>query len=242
MNADFFRPRGLFCLIMTYKPDSEDAYGPVNTMSSLASSANQPRGWSQKLGTSSGTTHGELQLPEAAPLSFPALDDIAADSSAEGAKKKNKLKEGGRFMADYFDRRAQAQYAHDNPGSSLVQTDPKFNSRYADPNHPVNNGDLVSLVSAGKLHGGGGVLGKARDDSGKPKFGFGGFGRMGKGRGGGLQSLLKNKLGKGGEGSSEGGSDGNDQGARGPGQLVKKVLHKVRHPLFREHRSSANLD
>ena len=102
---------------------------------------------------SSGKTYGEMELPEAAPLIFPALDRVAEDNSAEGVKKQNKLKSKQKFVADYFDRRAQAQYAAENPGSSLaVPTGEKqFASRYSDPNHPANSGSLVSLLTGGAI-------------------------------------------------------------------------------------------
>jgi hypothetical protein len=234
MNADFFKPRGLYCLIMTYKPDSEETWGPVNMLSSIIPSSGPSTGWTKKLRTSSGTTHGELELPEAAPLIFPALDDVALDDSAEGAKKQSKMKKRGQFVADYFDRRAQAQYAADNPGSSLVQTDPKFNSRYADPNHPANSGDLVSLVTGGKLSGGGGlggVLGARDKFLGGGKAGL--MDKLGKGRGGGLQGLLGDKLGRDGESRRGflGDRLGQVQGGKGKGSLVKKVLQKVRPTL-----------
>jgi len=60
-----------------------------------------------KLRVSSGKTYGELEMPEAAPLIFPALDQMTV--GADG-KKPNKLKRGGEFVANYMDRRTQATY------------------------------------------------------------------------------------------------------------------------------------
>jgi len=242
---------------MTYKPDSEEAYGPVNLLSSLTPSLGAFSGWTKKLRSSSGTTRGELELPEAAPLIFPALDDVAFDASADGAKKKSKMKNSGKFVADYFDRRAQAQYAADNPGSSLAQTDPVFKSRYADPNHPANSGCLVSLVTGGAINTrdqNGGRSGLENVLGAGQKF-------LGRGGNGGLQGLLGDRLGRGGggggplgsilgRGSGSGGSLstdrfgrgnggrdgglstnrlGRDNGGRGAGGggLIKKVLQKV---------------
>lgn len=59
---------------------------------------------------SSGTTYGELEMLEAAPLIFPALDQIAEAEGSDNAQKSNQFKNSGRFVTDYFDRRAQAKY------------------------------------------------------------------------------------------------------------------------------------
>ena len=102
---------------------------------------------------SSGKTYGDLELPEAAPLIFPALDQLAASTTEEGVKKQNKMKSSQKFVADYFDRRAQAKYATENPNSSLAQSPSAgFTSRYSDPNHPANSGSLISLVTGGMLN------------------------------------------------------------------------------------------
>jgi hypothetical protein len=59
---------------------------------------------------SSGTTYGELQMPESAPLIFPALEQKIAMEGDENVKKENALKRTGNFINDYMDRRAQAAY------------------------------------------------------------------------------------------------------------------------------------
>ena len=56
------------------------------------------------LRVSSGKTYGEIEMPESAPLIFPALDQAAVNPDA------NKLKKSQKFVPDYFDRRAQATY------------------------------------------------------------------------------------------------------------------------------------
>ena len=124
MNEEFFKPRGLYCLIMTYKPDSTASHTCVDigqtiaTYSTPASSA--ARQTLRNLRTSSGKTYGELELPESAPLIFPALDKVLNDTSEEGVKKQGKLRSTGKFLDDYFDRRAQAKWAGQNPNSKLV--------------------------------------------------------------------------------------------------------------------------
>jgi hypothetical protein len=59
---------------------------------------------------SSGTTYGELQMPESAPLIFPALEQKIAMEGDENVKKENAMKRTGNFINDYMDRRAQAAY------------------------------------------------------------------------------------------------------------------------------------
>lgn len=159
MNNEFFQPRGLYCLIMTYKPDSTESHTRVNInqiiLANSNPASNRARQTLRNLRTSSGKTYGELELPESAPLIFPGLEELAEDSSEEGAKKQRNLKSrSGRFVADYYDRRAQALWTHQNPNSKLVAPGPKpeFASRFSDPNHPANNGSIVSLLTGGKVN------------------------------------------------------------------------------------------
>jgi hypothetical protein len=152
MNNEFFKPRGLYCLIMTYKPDSTKTHAQVDITQTISSSMT-PASSSTKqafknLRLSSGKTYGELELPEAAPLIFPALDNLSA------AETQSKMKSSQKFVADYYDRRAQAKYAGENPGSKLAGQgqEPVFKSRYADPNHPANSGSLISLLTGGHVN------------------------------------------------------------------------------------------
>jgi hypothetical protein len=157
MNNEFFKPRGLYCLIVTYKPESNSAHETLDINKAITSYMNPAEGkmkaFGQSMRLSSGKTYGEMELPEAAPLIFPALDSVAEDNSAEGVNKRNKLKSKQKFVADYFDRRAQARYAAENPGSALAvpASEKQFASRYSDPNHPANSGSLVSLITGGAI-------------------------------------------------------------------------------------------
>ncbi|KAJ4244817.1 hypothetical protein NW762_014396 [Fusarium torreyae] len=101
--------------------------------------------------SSSGKTYGDLALPEAAPLIFPALDVLAAADSEESSGLKQSLGEKKSYIQSYYDKRAQSEFAHNNPENLLAnqQEKPQFASRYADPNHPSNNGTLLSLVTGG---------------------------------------------------------------------------------------------
>jgi hypothetical protein len=110
MNEKLFRPHGLFCLLMTYKPDKESSGEPVMVSSIIGKTitpANSKFKEQLKLLTlTSGVTKGEMELPEAAPLIYPALDDVLE----EGGEKKNAFARSSDFAAKYLDRRAHAKY------------------------------------------------------------------------------------------------------------------------------------
>lgn len=101
-----------------------------------------------------GKTYTEMELLASAPLIFPDLDAVAdADEDTEAAKKKqNFFKKSSKFVSEYLDRRAQAEYDHQNPNSQLsIPSQKSFASRYADPNHPASSGSLIGLVTGGNF-------------------------------------------------------------------------------------------
>lgn len=71
--------------------------------------------------SSNGKTYGELEFPEVAPLTFPALDDLAGQTGEEAQRKRDKIKKAKGFADDYMDRRAVAKYV-----STLVVTWRKY--------------------------------------------------------------------------------------------------------------------
>ena len=186
MNQKLFMPRGLYCLVMSFKPDATRPVsgGQVN-INDMIAKYSQPvqsgfKNTMAGLRVSSGKTYGEIEMPESAPLVFPALDQAAVNPDA------GKLKKSQKFVADYFDRRAQATYvssilpqhrhvlkildaaslewcisgselinkkARENPNSSLAPaSSPQFASRFSDPNHPANSGSIISLVTGGAIN------------------------------------------------------------------------------------------
>ncbi|KAF2814362.1 uncharacterized protein BDZ99DRAFT_437263 [Mytilinidion resinicola] len=184
-NTKLFMPRGLYCMVMRFAPDSAHAVEStsVNANDAIARYASAAgSGLTSKLRMASGKTHGEIALPEAAPLVFPALDHALA---AGGDRKRDRLKRGSEFVNEYKDRRAQAVYGDAHPESRLAARErPRFASVYSDPAHPASSGDLLALVSKGRMtmprrEGGGGL-------------GGGGFGG---GRGGGLGGLVGEVVG-----------------------------------------------
>jgi hypothetical protein len=158
MNNEFFKPRGLYCLVMTYKPDSTVAHERIDINKTIMNystpATSTMRQTMRNLRASSGKTYGELELPEAAPLIFPALEHLAEDSTEAGQQKQSSAISNKKFVADYFDRRAQAKYAAETPGGKLstASPGPVFYSRYADPNHPASSGSLISLLTGGHIN------------------------------------------------------------------------------------------
>lgn len=161
INESLFMPHGLYCLIMTYKPDQpgqqyvEFDMNETNAMhvtKALSHPDNQMRNQLKNIRLKDGETIGDFALPESAPLIYPALDRAAMNDQPLSAEKQNKLKSSKKFLADYMDRRGQAKYAAMNPNSKLAAApDKQFSSRFADPNHPVNNGGLITFLSGGTI-------------------------------------------------------------------------------------------
>jgi hypothetical protein len=172
MNEELFKPKGLFAFIMKYKPESEmNQSGGLAARFGMTSqvvdmSTNQiiakynrtnpgedasARGISDKLKgirLASGTTQGAIQLPEAAPLIFPEIDYAMAQNGAEETFK-DKAKDFKKFLGNYMDRRAQIQYARDDPNSNLAVPEEhrSFKSKWADPR--TYDGGIGGIVSGG---------------------------------------------------------------------------------------------
>ncbi|KAK3674910.1 hypothetical protein LTR78_005254 [Recurvomyces mirabilis] len=177
VNEDLFKPAGLYAFIMKYKPDSENnqslaaRFGfssqvvDLSTSQTIAkyartisgdSNASRTMGDRMKdLRLGSGTTHGSLRLPEAAPLIFPAIDAAILQDGAEETFK-TKAKGAKLFLADYVDRRSQMKYAANDPDSALnvPQDQRALKSKLADPNHPMWQGGLINMATGGYLEGG----------------------------------------------------------------------------------------
>lgn len=180
INKDLFMPRGLYAMVIKYKP-GVDIPGMtevgVETIDMLTTKAvakyapidgtPAPRNFKAKLKPIrlfSGVSSGEGGMPTTcAPLVFPALDALPSPSpSSEHSGQvspapsggfKNKSKRAGDFVQDYFDRRAQATYISENPSTTLATAGvtPTFRSRFSDPNHPANSGHIVNLITGGKV-------------------------------------------------------------------------------------------
>ncbi|KAM0250868.1 hypothetical protein ACHAP5_002088 [Fusarium lateritium] len=155
INEQYFYPKGLCCLIMTWREDTGKPEDIVDLTSTVASSVGSyDSGISSKFKNSHGKTYGDFALPEAAPLVFPILDVLAATDNEESVGFKQSLGNKKTYIQEYYDKRSQAQFAHSRPDNLLAnqQQTPEFTSRYADPSHPSNNGSLISLITGGYIN------------------------------------------------------------------------------------------
>lgn len=133
INEELFKPAGLFAIIVKYKTTDEVARSENSLFAKLGVSAQQvdfstgqavakyDRSLSDEsaggksmsdrmknIRLASGTTRGAIELPEAAPLVFPEVDQAIAENGPETFK--DRAKDAKAFMADYLDRRAQMEY------------------------------------------------------------------------------------------------------------------------------------
>ena len=113
INDGFFRPRGLYCLVMTWNPESTHRVEQLNIVERIDLGTKPANGLSNlpsKYRVSDGNSYGQWDFPEVAPLVFPALDQLAARMDSDGIKKKNRMAQGMTFVANYWDKRATAEY------------------------------------------------------------------------------------------------------------------------------------
>ena len=113
INDEFFRPRGLYCLILTWNPETASVQSTFSLAETISSSTSTGTGFqkvTKKFQTSSGNTYGDLEIPQAAPLIFPGLDTLALRSGEGVVKKVSKLKKSKGFVENYMDRRARAKF------------------------------------------------------------------------------------------------------------------------------------
>ena len=158
MNLAYFRPRGLFCLIFKYKPEDAATHEAVDISSTILKTINPSSSRFKHTITNasraSASTTDEMAFPEVAPLVFPALDDTYTRADTPNTTKES-MKRKGKFVANYLDKRAQATYAAQNPNSVLANANTqehRFASRFADPNHPANNGNPIALLTGGLIN------------------------------------------------------------------------------------------
>lgn len=111
MNKEFFQPRGLFCLVMTWNPELPNAPSTAIDLDSLISQATgsdfgKMGRLQHRFKSSDGKTYGNI-FPEVAPLIFPGIDQLASGPDSE---KVSKMKKKGKFVSGYMDKRAQAKF------------------------------------------------------------------------------------------------------------------------------------
>ncbi|KAF2501323.1 hypothetical protein BU16DRAFT_613242 [Lophium mytilinum] len=152
MNEELFKPHGLYAMLMTFKPTSEESNVDIDINANILKSVYARNGGGRKkIRSTSGKTVGEAQMPECCPLVFPTLD---APSTTE-EQKKGAFKRAGAFVSDYKDRKARAQFQYNNPDSTLnVLPEEKFASIFSDPNHPMHKGGPLNTLTGGYLYKG----------------------------------------------------------------------------------------
>ena len=117
-NEKVFKPRGLFCLVMSFRPNDvpkgDVAMAQVDTSNTVLKWLDPPKSGinlkSSNLRSSSGVTHGELEMPETAPLIYAdtGYAEISKPKDEESAR--GSLSSSRKITRNYFDKRAQAKY------------------------------------------------------------------------------------------------------------------------------------
>lgn len=196
MNDTLFKPAGCYAFIMKYKSDAEVAasgsgllarFGigtekvDFSTSKAIAKYESPSPGEKsslsakmKKMRLTSGETRGSLKMVEAAPLVYPAIDEVVYSGKDGEETFKDKTRDAKKFLAGYVDRRAQSKYvgsclltgayrsitiltchsqAQNDPNSTLVipESERQNRSKWSDPNHPMFNGGLIGLVSGGHV-------------------------------------------------------------------------------------------
>lgn len=93
---------------MTWNPESTRGIEKVDLNATIASRSEGSFGSQYR--TSDGNTYGEFAFPETAPLVFPALDELAAQTSADGVQKKSSMAGKMKFVGESWDKRAAADF------------------------------------------------------------------------------------------------------------------------------------
>lgn len=115
MNNELFRPRGLYCLVMTYDNTSREIIKQAD-MEKIAATTEPGK---RTYRTSDGR-QGPFEFPAAAQLIFPELDAALAEAlETEEPKKQGAFAKKMESISAYFDRKAQFKHLRKNPGSPL---------------------------------------------------------------------------------------------------------------------------
>lgn len=163
-------PAGLYAMVIVCKQDPSVTGGTqlsietvnlenAKNVSKWGLPGDDPASKSSKLmrpiRIASGKTNVDEMPLEIAPLIYPGLDDMVNRPELNRDESfKERIMRNKDFVADYFDRRAQADFSGNNPDAALTKAHGKeaeFTNRFADPNNACNNGHLVSLVTGGKV-------------------------------------------------------------------------------------------
>jgi hypothetical protein len=112
MNEEFYQPRGLYALVLTWNPETDAMEVGININEKIHQNLTPPEGLAKIIHNykpSMGKTNG-VAFTETAPLVFPTLDKLDDNHSGEAKSTKEKMKAAMGFTGEYFDRRAQAKF------------------------------------------------------------------------------------------------------------------------------------
>ncbi|KAJ9295110.1 hypothetical protein DTO271G3_6280 [Paecilomyces variotii] len=138
-------------MITTANFDLDSSLASVVVSNGESSGCNKKK-FKRKFASSGGVP--SFEWPEISPVIFPGLDDLAADDGGQVVvKMKNGLRRSSNFVEEYMDRRARAKWAGRHPQSMIANAGPKetFKSIYSDPNHAASSGDLLALLTGGRV-------------------------------------------------------------------------------------------
>jgi hypothetical protein len=175
VNAEFFIPRQLICLVVTWKSDScEEALltrvdveeqptqaglnsdlvqGMTDIVAQQPNNLGRRRRVQEKIQEMMKSSGGAYKSMGSALLVFPSWEQLpSTPGEGTGDKKKNALDRAEQWIDEYMDKRTQVQWMEKNSELEVANSlpRPEFRSRYADPNHPAASGDIVALLTGGR--------------------------------------------------------------------------------------------
>ncbi|KAF3068462.1 hypothetical protein GL218_08251 [Daldinia childiae] len=114
MNDELFRPRGLYCFIMAYSPESNNT---LIQQDLNAGTSNRENSHSE-FRSNDGIT-GPIEFPASAELVFPDLEDTSSDEEGDESGTKSGFSNSFDGFNERKDLKAQRKYLRKNPTSAL---------------------------------------------------------------------------------------------------------------------------
>ncbi|KAI0382306.1 hypothetical protein F5Y04DRAFT_52503 [Hypomontagnella monticulosa] len=112
MNDELFRPRGLYCLILAYNPESKSALLQEDLNAHFGDNSRS------EYRSNDGMT-GSVQFPASAELVFPSLEDSSSDEQEGESSLKGSFMKALEGYSERRDLKAQRKYQRKNPASDL---------------------------------------------------------------------------------------------------------------------------
>ncbi|KAI0849184.1 hypothetical protein F5Y00DRAFT_235870 [Daldinia vernicosa] len=111
MNDELFRPRGLYCFIMAYNPESNNALVQEDLSAATSNTRSEFR-------SNDGIT-GPIEFPASAELVFPDLEDTSSDEEEGESGTKSFFSKLIDSYNERKDLKAQRKYLRKNPTGAL---------------------------------------------------------------------------------------------------------------------------